>query len=150
MAEQQTDDRQPTGKPGMARGVFLALCLIFAVILVTIWVKLASKDVEVEVAIQQPVAEQSITTGESKAAGKGKWYVSLGTFRLEKEAAAKLKLFAKKGVKADYVSFIGSRKGYQWYRVRVAGFASEQEAQEQLVVLSKKLGIRNARVGEEL
>ena len=55
---------------------------------------------------------------------------------------------AEKGVKTDYVSFVGTRKKYQWYRVRVAGFASEQEAQEQLVVLSKKLGIRNAWVGE--
>ncbi len=150
MADQQTDNRQSAGRPKLARGVFLVLCLVIAALFVTLWINLASKDIEVEIAVKQPATEQIVITGESKAAGKGKWYVSLGTFRLEKEAAAKLNLFAKKGVKADYVSFIGSRKGYQWYRVRVAGFASEQAAQEQLVVLSKKLGIRNARVGEEI
>jgi cell division septation protein DedD len=147
MTDQQTDDRQSAGKPGLTRGIFFALCFIFAAILVTIWVKLSSKDIDVAV---QPAVEQSaITTNEANTASHGKWYVSLATFRLEKEAVAMLKRIKQKGVKADYVSFIGSRKGYQWYRVRVAGFANEQAAQNELVVLSKKLGIRNARVGEE-
>ncbi len=145
---QQTDDRQSAGKPGLTRGIFFALCIVFAAILVTIWVKLASKNIEVEVAVQ-PTTEQSAATGENNTADRGKWYVSLATFRLEKEAVARVKRYAQMGVKADYVSFIGSRKGYQWYRVRVAGFASEQAAQDELVVLSKKLGIPNAWVGEE-
>jgi len=149
MTDQQTDDRQSAGKPGLAKGIFFALCFIFAAILVTIWVKLASKNIEVEVAVQPTIEQPAISTNENNTAGQGKWYVSLATFRLEKEAAAMLKRIKQKGVKADYVSFIGSRKGYQWYRVRVAGFASEQAAQNELVVLSKKLGIRNARVGEE-
>ena len=147
MTDQQTGDRQPAGGPRLARGTFFALCFIFAAILVTIWVKLASKDIDV--AVQPAVEQPAITTNEANTASHGKWYVSLATFRLEKEAAAMLKRIKQKGVKADYVSFIGSRKGYQWYRVRVAGFASEQAAQDELVVLSKKLGIRNARVGEE-
>jgi cell division septation protein DedD len=149
MADQQTDDRQPAGKPGIARGVLLVLCLVVAALFVTLWIKLASKDIEVEVAAQQPAAEQTVTTGESKTADRGKWYVSLASFRLEKEAAAMVNRISQKGVKADYISFIGKRKDYQWYRVQVSGFASEQAAQDELVVLAKKLGIRNAWVGEE-
>jgi len=144
-----TDDRQSAGKSGLTRGMFFALCFVLAAILVTTWVKLASKNVGVEVAAQQPAIEQSVTIDDANTVRQGKWYVSLATFRLEKEAAAMLKRIKQQGVKADYVSFIGSRKGYQWYRVRVAGFASEQAAQDELVVLAKKLGIRNARVGEE-
>jgi cell division septation protein DedD len=147
MADQQTDDRQPAGGPRLARGAFFALCFIFAAILVTIWVKLASKDIEV--AVQQPAIEQSAATGESKVTNQGKWYVSLATFRLEKEAAAMVKRIRQKGVNADYISFIGSRKDYQLYRVRVTGFAHEQAAQDERVVLAKKLGIRNVRVGRE-
>ena len=144
-----TDDRQSAGKPGLTRGIFFALCFVLAAILVTIWVKLATKNVEVDIAAQQPALEQSVTTNDANTARQGKWYVSLATFRLETEAVAMLKRINQQGVKAEYVSVIGSRKGYQWYRVRVAGFASEQAAQDELVVLAKKLGIRNARVGEE-
>lgn len=147
MKDQQTGNRQPG--PPLARGPFFALCFIFAAILVMIWVMLASKGVEVEVTEQQPAVEQSVTTNDTSTGRQGKWYVSLATFRLEKEAAAMLKRIRQRGVKAEYVPFIGSRKGYQWYRVRVAGFASEQAAKDELEVLSKKLGIRNAWVGEE-
>ena len=150
MADQQTDNRQSAGRPKLARGVFLVLCLVIVVLFVTLWINLASKDIKVEVAVKQPATEQSVATGESKAADKGKWYVSLASFRLEKDAAAMVKRIAQKGVKADYFPFVGSRKKYTWYRVRVTGFASEQAAQEQLVVLAEKLGIRNAWVGEEL
>lgn len=146
MADKQTDDRQTAGRPKVLRGTILALCLIVLALFVTLWIKLSSKDIEL--VIQQPVTEQSAATSEDKTARTGKWYVSLASFRLERDAIAMVKRFAEKGVKTDYVSFVGTRKKYQWYRVRVAGFASEQEAQEQLVVLSKKLGIRNAWVGE--
>ena len=149
MAEQQTDNRQPEGRPGMARGVLLVLCLVVAALFVTLWINLASKDIEVEIAVKQPATEQSVITGESKATDRGKWYVSLASFRLEKEAAAMVNRILQKGVKADYISFIGKRKDYQWYRVQVSGFASEQAAQDELVVLAKKLGIRNAWVGEK-
>jgi cell division septation protein DedD len=149
MADKQTDDRQPAGGSKLPRGIFLVLGLIIAALFVTLWIKLASKDIKVEVAKQQPNAEQSIATSEDKTAKKGTWYVSLASFRLERDAAAMVKRYAKTGVKTDYVSFVGTRKKYQWYRVRVAGFSSEQEAQEQLVVLSKKLGIRTAWVGEQ-
>jgi cell division septation protein DedD len=148
MADKQTDDRQAADKPKLSTVTILALCLIILALFVTLWIKLASKDIEIEVAIQQPSAEQSVATSEGETAKKGKWYVSLASFRLERDAVAMVKRYAKMGVKADYVSFVGSRKKYQWYRVRVAGFSSEQEAQEQLVVLSKKLGIRTAWVGE--
>jgi cell division septation protein DedD len=149
MADQQTDNRQPAGKPKLSRGVFLVLCLVIVALFVTLWMNLASKDIEVEIAVKQPATEQSVITGESKAADKGKWYVSLASFRLEKEAAAMVNRISQKGVKADYISFIGKRKDYQWYRVQVSGFASEQAAQDELVVLAKKLGIRNAWVGEK-
>lgn len=149
MADQQTDNRQSAGRPKLSRGVFLVLCLVIVALFVTLWMNLASKDIEVEIAVKQPATEQSVITGESKAADKGKWYVSLASFRLEKEAAAMVNRISQKGVKADYISFIGKRKDYQWYRVQVSGFASEQAAQDELVVLAKKLGIRNAWVGEK-
>jgi uncharacterized protein (DUF58 family) len=149
MADQQTNDRQLTGKPALTRGMLLMLCLVFAAILVTIWIKLASKDVKVEVAIKRAAIERNATVGESKTAKQGKWYVSLASFRLKQEANAMLKHLEQKGIKADYISFIGSRKNYTWHRIRVTGFASEKEAQEQLAVLSRELGIRNAWVGKE-
>lgn len=149
MADQQTDDRQPAGKSGIARGVFFVLCFIIAALFVTLWIKLASKDIEIKAPAKQSATEQSVTEYEPKTTDKGKWYVSLASYRLEKDAVAMLKRLEQKGVKADHVSFIGSRKGYQWYRVQVSGFASEQAAQDELVVLAKKLGIRNAWVGEE-
>jgi cell division septation protein DedD len=148
MADKQTDDRQAAGRSKVLRGIILVLCLIVLAVFVTLWIKLASKDIKIEVATQQPSTEQSAATSEDKTARTGKWYVSLASFRLERDAAAMVKRYAEKGVKTDYISFVGTRKKYQWYRVRVAGFASEQEAQEQLVVLSKKLGIRTAWVGE--
>ena len=66
MAEQQIDNRQSAGKPGMARGVLLVLCLVVAALFVTLWVKLASKDIEIEVATQQPGTEQSTATSEGE------------------------------------------------------------------------------------
>jgi len=150
MTDQQTDNQQPAGWPKLSRGALLFVCVAIAILFVTIWIKLASKDIEVEVPIIQPPIEQSVTADQGKVAEKGKWYVSLASFRLEKDAAAMVERLAQKGVNTDYIPFIGSRKGYAWYRVRVSGFASEQAAQNELVALTRKLGIRNAWVGEEL
>jgi hypothetical protein len=148
MVDQQTGDEQTTGRQGLSRGALLVGCLVVAALFITLWVKLASKNIEIEVAVTQPAIEQGTATGESQLTGQGDWYVSLATFRLEKDAEAMLKRLARKGVKADSIVFIGSRKGYIWHRVRVSGFASEQEALQELVILSKKTGIRNARVGK--
>jgi cell division septation protein DedD len=148
MTDQQTDNGQATGRQGLSRGVLLVICLVVAALFVTIWVKLASKNVEIDVTAKQPAIEQGTATGESKLTGQGDWYVSLATFRLEKDAEAMLNRLARQGVKADSVVFIGSRKGYIWHRIYVGGFASEQEALQALVTLSKKTGIRNARVGQ--
>lgn len=148
MTDQQTGNGQTTGRQGLSRGVFLAGCLVVGVLFVTLWVKLASKDIEIDITAKQPAIEQGSAASESRSTGQGDWYISLATFRLEKDAEAMLKRLERKGVKADSVSFIGSRKGYIWHGVRVSGFASEQEALQELVILSKKTGIRNARVGK--
>jgi len=149
MADQQTGDRQPAGQPRLTRLGLLVLCLGVAALFVTIWIRLASKDIAVEVAMQRPANEKNITTNQMPVSSQGDWYISLASFRLQRDAEAMLKRLEQQGVRADYISFIGSRKDYIWYRVRVSGFASEQEAQEQLVVLAKKLGIRDAWVGKE-
>jgi hypothetical protein len=148
MTDQQTDNGQVTGRQGLSRGVLLVICLVVAALFITIWAKLASRDIEMDTAAKQSAIEQGTATGESQLTGQGDWYVSLATFRLEKDAEAMLKRLARKGVKADSVVFIGSRKGYIWHGIRVGGFASEQEALQALAVLSKKTGIRNARVGQ--
>jgi cell division septation protein DedD len=124
------------------------VCLVVVVLFVTIWVKLASKNVEIEVAVKQPAIEQDATTSENKSTDQGGWYISLASFRLEKDAQAMLKRLEQKGVKADSISFIGTRRGYVWHRVRVSGFASEQEAKQGLVILSKRISVRNAWVGK--
>jgi hypothetical protein len=148
MADQQAGDEQTTGREGLSRGALLVGCLVVGVLFVTIWVKLASKNIEIEGAVKQPAIEQGSVTSQSKLAGQGDWYVSLATFRLKKDAEAMLKRLALKGIKADSISFLGDRKGYIWHGVRVSGFASEEEALQELDILSKKTGIRNARVGE--
>ena len=94
MADKQTD-RQTAGRPKVLRGIILVLCLIVLALFVTLWIKLASKDIEL--VIQQPGTEQIAVTSEDKTARTGKWYVSLASFRLEKDAVAMVKRYRGKG-----------------------------------------------------
>jgi len=144
MTDQQTGNRQ-----WLTRGVFLSVCLVAAILLVAIWVTLASKMIEVDVAAPQSANEHGAATSEAQTTGQGNWYVSLASFRLQKDAEAMVNQLKEKGVKADSVAFIGAQKNYVYHRVRVSGFASEEEAQKELVVLSNRLGIRNAWVGRD-
>jgi len=142
-------DQQGGNRRQLSRGVFLTICLVVAALLVTVWVTLASRKLEDKAAAEKPANEQGIESAASGSTGQGRWYISLASFRLERDAEAMIQSLAEKGVKADSVAFIGAQKDYIYHRVRVSGFASEQEAQQELVALSKRLGIRNAWVGQD-
>ena len=51
MTDKQTGEPQVAGRQGMTRGIFLMGCLVVAALLITIWIKLGSRDVEIELNI---------------------------------------------------------------------------------------------------
>jgi len=76
----------------------------------------------------------------------GAWVVNLTS--LSNSAAANNELVRLKhlGIHAESVKI--ERQGKTWYRIRVAGFSSAEDADRQRKILGKRLGIRDAWTGK--
>ena len=78
----------------------------------------------------KPVAAKSATvkkkTKKKTLASSADWSVNLLALREQKQAKNKAAEFAKKGIPVDVVEVVVNKQ--PWYRLRVSGFSSQNEA----------------------
>lgn len=89
-----------------------------------------------------PAAKPVLAAQPSK---RGEWVVNLSSFGAPAAAASELARLKKLGVQAESIKVVVH--GRTWFRLRVPGYASEKVAREQLKVLEKQVGIKDAWIG---
>lgn len=82
----------------------------------------------------------------AKPAPAGNWVVNLAALTSETAARKEVKRLRAKGIKVEYAQV--TSKGKSWYRIRIAGLASKQEAQKQKKLLASNFGINEAWIGK--
>lgn len=98
------------------------------------------------------VAKKSMQPPDASSAAKpvvapkgSEWVVNLSSFSSPAAVNRRLAHLKKLGIQAESIKV--TVHGRTWYRLRAIGYASEKEAREQLKVLEKKVGIKDAWIG---
>jgi len=101
-------------------------------------------------AVKKPAkSKKAITPATPASTGQqaGNWVVNLSSFATARAADAELKRLAKLGITAEKAHV--NSQGKTWYRIRITGFASAEQAKTYSKTLASKYGIRDAWVGHK-
>jgi cell division septation protein DedD len=93
-----------------------------------------------------PAVKSVAVKAATKPAPAGSWVVNLAALSSETAARKELKRLRARGIKAEYAQV--TSKGKIWYRIRIAGLTSKQEAQKQKELLASNFGINEAWIGK--
>ncbi len=74
--------------------------------------------------------------------GHGNWIINLESFHAQNDARAYVARLTQHEIHADMVAV--NIRGTTWYRVRVTGYASKQDAEKQRRILGKALNLNSA------
>jgi len=95
-----------------------------------------------------PVATKPIVTAitPSMDSGHGPWVVNLTSLSHATAANNEVARLKGLGIRAESIKI--ETQGKVWYRIRVPGFASAEEADRQRKILGNRLGIRDTWIGK--
>jgi len=95
-----------------------------------------------------PVATKPVVTAIKPAADSGHdlWVVNLTSLSHDTAANSEVARLKGLGIRAESIKVM--TQGKTWYRIRVPGFSSAEEADRQRKILSKRLGIRDTWIGK--
>jgi len=103
--------------------------------------------------VKEPSAPAPVTTNPAVIAIKpamdsmhGAWVVNLTSLSHAVAANNEVAHLKKLGIRAESIKIM--MQGKIWYRIRVPGFSSAEEADRQRKILGKRLGIRDAWIGK--
>jgi len=76
----------------------------------------------------------------------GNWIINLESFHAQNDASAYVARLAQHDIHADMVAV--NIRGTPWYRVRITGYASKQDAEKQRRILGKTLNLNSAWISK--
>jgi len=82
----------------------------------------------------------------SPTARHSNWIINLESFHAQKDASAYIARLAQHGIHADMIAV--HIRGRPWYRVRITGYASKQDAEKQRRILGKTLNMNSAWISK--
>jgi len=90
--------------------------------------------------------KQSAAHTDSAPTRSGDWIINLESFNTSDDANAYAARLTQRDIHADIMAV--QIKGKAWYRVRLTGFPSRQEAETQRLILVKKLKLNSAWISK--
>jgi len=96
--------------------------------------------------MQSGASHDKLKTVSSSPAQSGDWIINLESFNAENDAAAYAAKLNQHDIHANIMPV--QIKGKPWYRVRLTGLPSKQEAEKQRLILVKKLNLASAWISK--